>query len=263
MITATPKGIDRVQAMLSLVPKQAQRACELALDQTVRDIRTAVRAEMPKVFDRPTRYTLNSLKVSLTQRHVLEASVWFKGPDRMGAHYLVPQVEGGKRAFRGFERALGNTMFYPGRGAKLDAYGNVPASKIRQILSVLGRAERAAGYDANITGRSRRRNTKSRDYVWISRRRGKLPPGIYERVATGQALTRSQRRKVSDKSRAYQIGQRGTATRARGLSAIFIEDRKRSVKPQLPFYEIGNTVADQRFEPLFWSHFDRLLGGGR
>lgn len=260
MITVTPKGLPQVQAMLDSVPKQAQRAAELALDQTARDIRKEVREVMPKVFDRPTRYTLNSLQVSLTQNHVLEASVWFKEPDRMGAHYLVPQVEGTVRTHRGFERALGRTYFYPGKGAELDRYGNVSAGKIRQILSVLGRAERAVGDSANITGRSRRRNSKVRDYVWITRRHGKLPPGVYERYVTGQALTRSQRRKVADKSRAYQVGQRGTATRARGLRAIFIEDRQRRTRPQLPFYDIASRAADKRFELLFWRHFDRLIG---
>ena len=263
MITVTPKGYAQVKNMLELVPKQAQRACELALDQTVRDMRTEVRATMTRVFDQPTRHTLNSLQVSLTQRHVLEASVWFKPPDRMGKHYLVPQVEGGTREYRGFERALGKTYMMPGRGAKLDQHGNVTAGKIRQMLSVLGRAERAVGDSANITADSRKRNTKVRDYVWITRRRGKLPPGVYERYVTGEQLTRKQRRGVQDKSRAYQQGRRREVVRARGLRSLFIEDKSRRIKPQLPFYEVAGKVADQRFELLFWSHFDRLIGGSR
>ena len=81
----------------------------------------------------------------------------------MGAHYLVPQVDGGQRKLKGFERAIGEGELVPALGAKLNQYGNVSPGQIRQILSVLGKAEASAGYSANITSRSRRRNRHPAD----------------------------------------------------------------------------------------------------
>lgn len=170
---------------MKAIPRQANRAAEVALDNTAKDIKKAEVAEMKRVFDSPTRWTLNSLKMTPTINHNMQAVVWFKDPDRMGQHYLVPQVEGGPRKFKGFEQAFGNRMFVPGQAARMTKAGNVSPGQIRQILSVLGRAERTAGYSANVTKRSSSRNKKQRDYVYISKRHGKLYPGIYQRFAKG------------------------------------------------------------------------------
>ncbi len=254
-----------VEQMLKDLPKTAGRAAEVALDKTAKEIKESVYGNMKGVFDSPTRYTLNSLKVTPTRNHNMEASVWFKDPDRMGQHYLVPQVEGEARKHKGFERALGDTMFVPGQGVRLNKAGNISIGQIRQILSVLGKAELTAGYNANITSRSRKRNTKERDYFFLPRKHGSLYPGVYKRKAQkGSGLGRANKYRA-DKSRSYQKGQtRGrysSVIQARGIKPILIKGRQRNpYKPRLDFYGIAEKVYARRFRKLFDVELNRLLG---
>lgn len=209
----------QVQAMLKLLPKQASRAAEQALDFTAVRIADAVRTQMLRVFDRPTQFTLNSLKVTKTKGHNMTAGVGFKNPTRAGGtmthHYLRPEVEGGKRKLKGFERGLGADEFVPGRGASMDGWGNVKVSQIKTALKEV-------------------KSGKSVKYVQLTRTTGKLPPGIYQRVkAEGSA-----RRK------------RGAFMR--GLKPILIKGRTgHSVRPLLPFYLIAYAEYAARFAPYF------------
>ena len=259
-VTIKDKG---VRDLIKALPKSAGRAAEIALDKTAKDIKQAEIKEMQRVFDRPARYTLNSLRVTPTRNHNMRASVWFKEPDRMGQHYLVPQVEGGPRKTKGFERAFDDKMFIPGKFARMTRAGNVSPGQIRQILSVLGRAERYAGYQANITARSRRRNKKPRDYVYIKKRRGRLLPGIHERFVTRRGLTKKARRAAmaKDGSSVYQRGRsRHRAIRARGLRPVLLEGRqKKPVKPLLDFYGVAHRVFDKEFTRHFNQALDRQL----
>ena len=254
---------SEVRGMLAAMPRQTMMAMEKAIDKTARAVRDTVKTELPNIFDRPVPYTKNSLQLTLTYKHNMEASVWFKDPVRMRDHYLAPQVYGGARKLKGFERALGGIPLIPGRGATLDQYGNVPYGQIRQILSVLKRAEYSAGYNANITARSARSNRKQRDYVFFPTRRGKLPPGIYQRVATGGAIS-GRFSTISDRKMhrvngpyAWQTGSRSAAVRARGLKAIFIKGRGLNVKPLFPFYEMANKIVAAKLGNFFSDEFSR------
>ena len=252
-----------VRQMMKVLPAQTMRAAEKAIDKTAFAVRAEVRAEMPKVFDRPTPYTLNSLRVETTRSHNMEAKVWFKEPDRMVQHYLVPQVEGGQRKLKGFERALDQTPFVPARvGPKLDRYGNLPYGRIVQILSVLGRAEYVAGYAANITGRSKKRNRKPRDYVQLKQRHGKLPPGIYERFQTSVGFGAKTKKSLpfGEHQRGRTKGRFSSAIRARGLRPILVEAKQMHVRPRLPFYEIGARVVATRLRAIFEAEFRALVG---
>lgn len=253
---------DGVELAIRAIVTETTRATETALDKTAYDIRDSIRAEMKHVFDKPVRYTLNSLKVRPTQNHNMRAFVWFKEPDRMGQHYLVPQVEGGQRKYKGFERALDNTKMVPGRGARMTKAGNISPGQIRQVLSVLGRAEMTAGYSANMTARSSVRNKSQRDYVYLPRgsARGKLPPGVYERVSQKRRGIGAKQRKTISRFGTYQKGKtRGKISqvvRARGLRAIMVKGKQHSpVKPRLPFYQIAGRVHSHRFS----YHLDRML----
>lgn len=252
-----------VQDMIKALPKEAGRAAEIALDKTAFDIKAAEVAKMKQVFDSPTRFTLNSLKVTRTRNHNMQASVWFKEPDRMGQHYLVPQVEGGPRKYKGFERGFGDTMFIPGQFARRTKAGNMSPAQIRQIMSVLGKAERTAGYSANLTARSAKRNRKDRDYVYIRRRHGRLLPGIYERFQTGVGFGYKTKRSLP--FGVYQKGRRrgrfASVVRARGLKPIMLVGRQRKpYKPRLPFYEVAQDTFDERFYIHFYRELDKQLG---
>lgn len=250
-----------VKRLLAKMPKEARRAAEQALDRTALDIKVAVVEEMRKVFDRPTRYTLNSLYVTKTRNHNMVASVWFKEPPRMKDHYLVPQVEGTERKLKGFERAIFGKKYIPGRGVKLNQYGNVTGGQIRQILSVLGMAERTLGYSANITSRSAKRNKKPRDYVVLpsGSPRGKLPPGIYQRVIRGKKLGRKAQSSVT-RPGTYEQGKRKSAIRATGLLPILIFGRQKAkVRPRLKFYDIAERTYNKRFHNHFSFFFNSLV----
>lgn len=256
-LTIKDHGVKR---LLDLAPKAAHRAAEIALDKVAKEIKEREVEEMRSVFDRPTPYTLNSLKVTPTRNHQLKATVWFKEPDRMSEHYLVPQVEGGKRKLKGFERALGKEEYVPGKGAKINQYGNVSPGQLRQVLSVLGKAERYAGYSANITARSKKRNRRSRDYVVLPKGSGKLPPGIYQRVATGKGFGHKTKRTLpfGEWQQSRRHG-KAIAVKARGLRPIMVKGKGAPVAPRLKFYDRAAEVFNNRFSPTFYTAFNQLL----
>lgn len=268
------KGLEDVRSMLSTCPKQAARATEIALNVTGKKIKEDIQSEMQRVFDRPVPYTLNSLQLTPATSSKLTATVWFKEPPRMGQHYLMPQVDGGQRKLKGFERGIGLGEMEPAVGAKRDRYGNVSVGQLRQIMSVLGKAEVSAGYAANKTARSATRNIKERDYVLIDRRqRGNLPIGIYQRFQDGPKVTALGRRTAqrvfdararlglggrggyanpSDRSRAYERGHRRAVIRARGLRPVLLATgTKQRVRPLLRFYVVAGITFSREFEPAF------------
>jgi hypothetical protein len=275
-----PGAIQKVSAMIDIrvdtkelrklasdAPKAFQRAAEKALDETADAIKKAQYAELPRVFDRPTPYTMGSLKVMKTQRHVLEAKVWFKEPMGRKQHYLLPQVEGGSRPFKGFEVALGLGQFFAppskpssvsGRGARINAYGNISPGQLRQVLSVLGRAEQTAGYSANITAQSAKRNRKPRDYVLIRTRHGNLAPGVYQRYQTSAGFGAKTKRTLGfgEWQKGRTVGKFSSAIRARGLAPVMYLIKKPTYKKRYQFYEIGKQIASQVLSRKFSEVFN-------
>lgn len=166
--------------------RQIPFATAKALNDTVDDIRDYHQMIIPIVFDRPTRYTLNSLRVlKASSRGDLEAGVYFKDQNRRRQHYLMPQVEGGNRPHKAFETWLirrgvmrSNEYAVPASGLKLDAYGNVSPGMITSILSQL-----AAGPDAMQweTKRSRKRAGSARNRYFVPQPGSTLRRGIWRR----------------------------------------------------------------------------------
>jgi len=253
-----------VKAMLKGLPKQASRAAEQALDFTALRIAYEIYTQMLRVFDRPNMYTLNSLKVTKTKGHNMQASVWFKDPERMGQHYLVPQVDGGRRKIKGFERALGSDEYTPAdeRGAKMDKHGNVSPGQIKQILSVLGKAETSAGFDANLTAKSAKRNKRSRDYIQIKAgNRARIAPGIYQRYQTGVGFGAKTKRSLpfGEWQKGRTRGRFSSVVVARGLRPVlFVGKTGHNVRPLLPFYKIAHATYDKYFIGRFTTEFQRL-----
>jgi hypothetical protein len=252
MFTITFDAKQRFGDIFGEFSKAVQRSAELALDRTVVEMRNKIRPALSLYFDRPTPYTLNSLQITKTQGHVLQASVWFKQPSMMRQHYLVPQVEGGMRPQKHFEQQLDDGFYMPSLRA-VNAYGNLPYGRIVQILSVLGMAEYAGGYTANLSARSAKRNRNDRDYVLFKQAHGRLPAGVYQRLQTGPGFGAKTKKTLP--FGAYQRGQtRGkfsSVVRARRLSAVLLRINQPTYTKRFPFYEMGGAVANARLWPIF------------
>ena len=181
-----------------------QKNLPFAVTQAVNNTAFAVREEwkrqMPRVFDRPTPLTQNAIVYRKATKSNLAAEVLVRDDAFKGtppSKYLQAQVQGGQRKLKGFERRLvaqgilpAGMFAVPGKGVQLDAFGNLPARLYNPMLSQLG-----ARFDPlqNETGISRKRRTKREakkgqragDYFAIKQQRGKLRPGVYQRVSTG------------------------------------------------------------------------------
>ena len=138
---------------LDTIQRQIPFVIASALTKTAVRVKPEIQKEMTKVFDRPTRYTLNSVFVTPAKKKDENptARVWLKDDtatyNRGGnaAEYLWPQIAGGStRALKRFEIRLKNHgllppgMFVrPGTGAKLDNHGNVNTGQMSAILAHL------------------------------------------------------------------------------------------------------------------------------
>jgi hypothetical protein len=227
--------------------KQVQFAIAVSLTKTAQDVKVELRKEMSNVFDRPTPYTLNSLFIKPATRTTLESVVWIKdelaGSGTPAAKYLLPQIDGGKRSLKRFERALQMAgamppgMFaVPGKFARIDAYGNVSAGQIIQILSQL-RITLTAGSDRNVSLDAKKRADAQRraggQYFALPAGRGKLLPGIYQ-------------------ARDFAFG-RGAPR------PIFIFVRSVTYKRRFLFDQVATTVAADRFPVHFQEELPRAL----
>lgn len=183
----------------AVFPKESQAATLTAINECASFARLELRDEMSQVFDRPTPFTLRAVYVKRATPPDPVAEVWLIDQAVDRPNFLVPQVHGGNRAQKPFERRLSQEGFrvlpagwvtVPGPGARFDGYGNMARGQIVQILSVLQAlpwAGQAKGYTGAQTARSRKRNRKPRDYFASTpqnpaRANGRdLAPGVYER----------------------------------------------------------------------------------
>lgn len=225
--------------------KQVRLGAAIALTKTAKRAQDAIRQEMPKVFDRPTRYTLNATYVKPARAGTkagsktdLTASVKIKDAELKNqvvppVNYLVHQVEGGRRQQKRFEVALqrigilpAGWLAVPGKGAELDAYGNIKASQIVQILSYF-QAFGETGYRANSTEATRAKLKRG------GRRR-------YGRAYFAAIPGRPRSRHLQPGVYLRQYGAFGTA-----LRPVLIFIRKATYSPRLPFYDIARETFDK------------------
>jgi hypothetical protein len=174
------------------------------LTKTAKKAQAAEIHEMRDSFRNPTPYTLNSVYVKPATKDRLEATVMLKDEATKAvpaAKFLAPQIDGGQRTQKRFERALqavgampAGYRAVPGAGAKLDSYGNMSPSQIVQILAFF-RAFPEMGYKANMTDKGRARlargSKRQQGFTYFVGRpgsRGAL--GIYQRFgfAKGSAI---------------------------------------------------------------------------
>lgn len=262
------EGIAEARAMVgsAFSLRRANAVLASGLTWTAQEIKQAEQAGLNADLDRPTPYTLRSLymrKATATPLR-LEAEVWMKddfegsGPVGTGrqvpqagtpaARYLWPQVYGGSRFLKRFEYSLQQVgampkgwFAVPGRGARLDSFGNVSQGQITQILSQL-RVQLLAGFERRLpppgdptSKRGRQANNKRRrafgraggQIFAVPKQQGKLKPGIY--LAEGR-----------------DFGARVGYGRSGKLTAIFIFKPTVHYQPRLRWFERAQTIVDTR-----------------
>jgi hypothetical protein len=261
MISIKMDGLDKVQAALLGSARKVEIATQRAMLKTAHHIREAEKAEMQRIFDRPTRWTLGAMKVKPTAK--MEVSVGILDPDgyyKRANYYLGTQVTGGKRRQKAMEQALQQYGLMPmgwhvvpGQRAKLDSYGNHSPGEIRQILSWFDAAERWAGSTQNMrqAGRDKRiKGTRKkagfeyfvvapgarRAFVRSSGKTGmhKLQPGIYRRTF-------------------YGLGNR--------IEPIMIFVRDASYRPRFDFERVARQTFDRHWSVEVEAAIRRELGG--
>jgi len=169
------------------LPFAASQAVNRLAPQAIADLKI----EMSRVFDRPTPYTLNAFAWKKATKRSMSAEIFardFAGKGTPGWKYLTPEVFGGARAMKRFERALGakfgSGQSVPGRGADLNQYGNISQGQIEKLLTALGAADTTAGHRSNRRGRGRGARRRETYFVAHSKQDGSIL-GIYKVVSAG------------------------------------------------------------------------------
>lgn len=145
-ITNTGSIAQMIREVRDIPARVIPYAASTALTRTAqRAAKEDLPAEMRRVFDRPTAYTLNSLFVKPSTAKTLSARVMVKDTAGAGVvpeKFLQPEVEGGARREKGMEKALryagilrNGERVVPSHDMKLDAFGNVPGARVRSILA--------------------------------------------------------------------------------------------------------------------------------
>ncbi len=189
-------GIKELQEKLdALASKKLGMVTAAAIRDTAFQVRSALQSEMRTVFDRPTPWATNTVRIDLTEanRNQQSASI---GLDYEGGKsasmwetpsFAQHQVFGGGRSIKASERQLRaagilppGMSIAPARDAWLDPYGNIPGPEMVQILSSV-KAFGETGYLMNKTGTSR---GKKKNRYFVMKRAGRAI-GIWENRGPG------------------------------------------------------------------------------
>lgn len=227
-IKATGSIADVIRDVQGVPARVIPYAASTALTRVAQiAAKTELPAEMRRVFDGPVAYTLNSLFVQPSNKDTLSARVMVKtsaagiAPER----FLQPEVEGGSRGEKRFERALryagllpAGMRAMPGEGLPRDASGNVSGARVRSILAGL----------------------KVRD--------GKGRAGLFAGVIRG---TRG-------------VWQRTGRGKSRGVKPLFIfTSTAPRYRQRLDFTGVAQRTAQANFKPEFDKALSALLSRSR
>ena len=235
--------------------KQIAYATMVALNKTAEQAKSEMLTEVDRVFDRPTPWTRNSLRIIYAKKNSLFAEVAFKDRATSAASrsVLQPNVYGGKRHYKAMEaRLMGMGLLpsgwnaVPGAAAQLDGFGNMAQGQINQILNVM--ASMASGVmseNASKTiGRLAKGNKKKGVYgfeymVVVPGGNGPykhLTPGVYQRVVTGF----------------------GTS-----LKPCLIFVKQANYKTRFDFFGIGQRVVDRDLQRNFQDAIEHAIATAR
>lgn len=220
--------------------KQIPFAVASALTRTAKEILEAEQKLLVASLDSPTAYTKGSLRFKRADKVSLEASVSTKAPSAGNtnpASFLAPEIEGGLRSTKRFERLLQSSGLMPkgwravpAKGVQLDAFGNLPRALIGKLLK--GLKGRMAQGPAAPTKGGKARKVKVSPYFVLLKTTGNKPPGIWERRTDGSSRTATP-------------------------VVIYVTESK--YKKKLDFYGTAQRIAEQRLEKNFEEELDKAI----
>lgn len=229
-VTRTGRPIDMATEIRAVVHTAVPKIAAIALTRTVQAAQKSIVAELGRVFEGgATRYTLNSTRIVPATVDNLAARVAVKDQTSSNGtlpeDYLFPQVYGGPRKEKRFERAMryagllqAGERAVLGQGAPVDAFGNLKRGEIQRVLT----ATRSAfdPYQRKTDSAKSRRNAKKAPY--FAARIGRTW-GVWKR-----------------------IGKEGE------IEPILIFVKKQpQYRSRLDFEGIARATAEREFEPTF------------
>ena len=136
------------EELKQLEKEQLPFATSYAINTVARKVRDAEKEEIKRVFDEPTRWTVNSIFINPSSKNDLEAVVWLKDWAPKGtpaADYLQPHIQGGPRQLKRYEKALkrkgmlkAGEYTVPANTFKKNRYGNISQGQYTKMLSNVG-----------------------------------------------------------------------------------------------------------------------------
>ncbi len=185
MITVDVRGLDAVRAALLGLERQLPYATATAINATAYQVMQIEREQIKTVFDAPTPFVVRGMRYQKATKQTLTAVV-YAAPE--AAKALVANVEGGQRATKAYEGILrqagvmsAGRYVVPGKGAKLDRYGNLDRDQLGAILNGLG----LLSVQAAQGGSRKRKKAMAESGTYFVGGRGPaahLRPGIWQRV---------------------------------------------------------------------------------
>lgn len=195
---------QEILAAMDRATGQMAYATMLGINKTAQQVRSDLQAEMQDVFDRPTPWVVNSLRIKFATKANLVANIAYKDKNSVESSrsMLEPHVRGGNRQFKAMEVRLFQAGLLPagwnavpGGAANIDGYGNMSQGQITQLLNVMGTYKEAGYNKANsktierLKKGNKKKNVYGFEYFYNppggTGPGSHLPPGIYQRVSTG------------------------------------------------------------------------------
>lgn len=171
-ISIKVEGLAGVQDMIRNLKIKTPQKIATSLNNIATTVKSAEVDEMKRVFDRPTPWALGAITTKKATPDDLQSKTDIR--EAAKASYLLPQIEGGSRPFKHFERVLfelgmipSGWFAVPGKDIGLDNYGNVSGANIKVILNTLRGTGKAA--------------LKRKGSIWVVLQKiGNVRPGIYD-----------------------------------------------------------------------------------
>ena len=241
------EGLDKVQAQLGSLAKQASFAASKALNTSAYAINDRLKKDMASTFKGgATPYTLRAFSVKKATKATLTAEVALRtdAPGGSGTAYakaLAHLFTGGPRKYKKLEGWLRGRKLLPagltvapGAGMPLDAYGNMRRTALTEMLGVLGtlrtnlrvyrrtgagKAQKAVGY-----------------FVVQPGDKTKKHPGIYKRIETGNTSA---------------------------LSPMVLYVSPTSYRKFIDLDKLGREVVAKTFQPAFDAELAKAISSAR